>query len=138
MSKEKLWTRDFVTISLINFLVFLSYFLLMVVIASYAVDRFQASAGEAGLVAGIFIIGALVGRLGAGRIIINTGSKAVLIAGTVLFVITSLSYFLAFNLPALVVIRLINGIAFGIASTATGTIVAQIIPISRHGEGIGF
>lgn len=138
MSKERLWTRDFVSISLINFLVFLSYFLLMVVIASYAVDKFQASAGEAGLVAGIFIIGALAGRLGAGRIIVNTGSRTVLITGTVFFVITSVSYFLAFNLPALVVIRLINGIAFGIASTATGTIVAQIIPISRHGEGIGF
>jgi len=37
----------------------------------------------------------------------------------------------------LIIIRLLHGIAFGAASTATGTIVAQIIPDSRRGEGIG-
>jgi len=37
----------------------------------------------------------------------------------------------------LIIIRLLHGIAFGATSTATGTIVAQIIPASRRGEGIG-
>ena len=34
--------------------------------------------------------------------------------------------------------RLIQGIALGIASTATGTIIAQILPAERRGEGIGY
>ena len=138
MNNEKLWTKDFVTVSVINFLVFLTYFLLMVVIASYAVDKFQASTSAAGLVAGIFIIGALAGRLAAGRIIGSMGSRRVLIVGTILFVVTSVSYFAAFNLAVLTIIRLLNGIAFGAASNATGTVVAQILPPSRRGEGIGY
>lgn len=138
MNKERLWTNDFVTVSGINFLVFLTHFLLLVTVASYAVDKFHASTNIAGLVAGIFIIGALIGRLGTGRVIEDIGSKRVLIVSTVFFIITSALYFAAINLTLLIIIRFIHGIAFGAASTATGTIVAQIIPASRRGEGIGY
>ena len=110
----------------------------MVTIASYAVNKFQASTKTAGLVAGIFIIGALIGRLGTGRIIEAAGSAKILKFSTILFIITSALYFAAVNLPLLILVRLLHGIIFGMASTATGTIVAQIIPGSRRGEGIGF
>lgn len=138
MNNERLWTKDFVTVSVVNFLVFLTHFLLMVTIASYAVDKFQASTNMAGLVVGIFIIGALIGRLGTGRIIEDAGSKRVLIVSTLFFIITSALYFAATNLTLLIIIRFIHGVVFGAASTATGTIVAQIIPNSRRGEGIGY
>lgn len=137
VNKEKLWTKDFITVTVINLLVFLTHFLLLVTIAPYAVDKFHASTGIAGLVAGIFIIGALIGRLGTGRIIEDIGSKRVLIVSTIFFIITSVLYFAAVNLSLLIIIRLLHGIAFGAASTATGTIVAQIIPAGRRGEGIG-
>ncbi|MEE9911828.1 MAG: MFS transporter [Deltaproteobacteria bacterium] len=138
MEKERLWTKDFMTVSVINFLVFLIHFLLLVTIAAYAVDKFQASTGMAGLVAGIFIIGALIGRLGAGRLTEIASSKKILMIGIILFIITCLLYFAAINLILLVIVRLFNGIAYGVASTATGTIVAQIIPDNRRGEGIGY
>jgi MFS family permease len=138
LQEERLWTKDFVTVSVINFFVFLTHFLLMVTIASYAVDEFHASTGMAGLVAGIFILGALAGRLAMGRFIEEIGSKRVLLVSTLVFIITSALYFAAVNLTLLTVIRLLHGIAFGAASTATGTIVAQIIPDGRRGEGIGF
>jgi MFS family permease len=138
MKTERLWTRDFITVSVINFLVFSTHFLLMVTIASYAVNKFHASTNTAGLVAGIFIIGALIGRLGTGSIIEAVGSIKVLMFSTLLFIISSALYFAAVNLPLLIGVRLVHGIVFGAASTATGTIVAQIIPNSRRGEGIGF
>ena len=34
--------------------------------------------------------------------------------------------------------RIIHGVAFGVASTATGTISAGIIPNERRGEGTGY
>ncbi|PKN68621.1 MAG: MFS transporter [Deltaproteobacteria bacterium HGW-Deltaproteobacteria-12] len=138
MNKERLWTKNFLTVSLINFLTFLTHFLLLVVIASYAVDKFHASTSMAGLVVGIFIIGILFGRLGTGRVIEDIGSKRVLLVGSLAYIITSVLYFTAINLPLLIIIRFLHGFAYGIASTAAGTIVAQIIPKSRHGEGIGY
>lgn len=138
MEPQKLWTRDFVVVSLINFLVFLAHFLLMVSIASYAVDRFGAAVSTAGLVASIFIIGALIGRFGAGRVISDFGGKCVLSCGAVFFIIVLGLYFTAGSLPLLILVRFLHGIAHGVVSTATGTIVAQITPHHRRGEGIGY
>ncbi len=138
MTQEKLWTGAFVTATVINFLVFLTHFLLMVTIASYAILHFGAAPDTAGLVAGIFIIGALLGRLATGRFLEKAGSRRVLSASTGIFIVTSALYFAAFDLATLIVIRLIHGMVFGAASTAAGTIVAQIIPAGRRGEGIGY
>lgn len=138
MDKERLWTKDFILIALTNFLIYMVFYLLMATIAAYAVDKFHASTGIAGFVSGIFIIGILSGRLVSGRIVEDVGSRRVLIAGTLFFIITSASYFAAVNLALLIIIRFLHGAAYGVASTATGTIVAQIIPDRRRGEGIGY
>ena len=138
MNKERLWTKDFIIIAVTNFLIYVVFYLLMVVIAAYAVNKFHASTSTAGLVSGIFIIGILIGRLGAGRIIEDVGSRRVLITGTMFFIITSASYLVAINIPLLITIRFLHGFAYGVASTATGTIVAKIIPDARRGEGIGY
>jgi MFS family permease len=138
MDKGRLWTKDFITVAVINLLLYLVFYLLTVTIASYAVDTFRTSTATAGLVSGIFIIGALIGRLGAGHIIDNAGNKRILIVGAVSFIVTSALYFAAVNVLLLVIIRLLHGIAYGITSTATGTIVAHVIPHDRRGEGIGY
>ena len=138
MNKERLWTKDFTIVSVINFLIYIVFFLLMATIASYAVVQYHTSTGIGGLVSGIFIIGILTGRLGTGRIIGDVGGRRVLIVGTMSFVITSASYLAAINLPLLILIRFLHGFTFGIAHTAAGTMVAQIIPRGRHGEGIGY
>ncbi|MFJ7736253.1 MFS transporter [Lysinibacillus sp. NPDC097287] len=137
-AKQKLWTKDFLIISLINFTITLIFFLLMVTIAGYAVDEFGASTSTAGLVSSIFIIGTLFGRLGGGRVIGEWGSKKTLFYGLLLFAISTMMYFAAVNLPLLMANRLLQGIALGLASTATGTIIAQILPPERRGEGIGY
>ncbi|MFZ2800314.1 MAG: MFS transporter [Syntrophorhabdus sp.] len=138
MNKERLWTKDFIVVSTTNFLIYLVFFLLMVIMASYAVDKYHATTGTGGLVSGIFIIGILIGRLGTGHIIEDVGSRRVLVIGTLLYIITSTLYFAAINLPLLILMRFLHGFAFGVANTATGTIAAQIIPRGRHGEGIGY
>lgn len=67
MQKEKLWTKVFISTSVVNFVLMLSMYLLSVTMAGYAIRNFAASTGMAGLVASIFIIGVLKGRLYAGK-----------------------------------------------------------------------
>ncbi|WP_368665660.1 MFS transporter [Macrococcus sp. DPC7161] len=138
MEQEKLWTRPFIMVSLINFIIMLSMFLLLVTISTYAVDEYHVSTSTAGLVSGIFIVGSLFGRFWAGKNIDILGQKKILIIGTVLFTVTTGLYFLSFNLPILLAVRLFNGMGCGIASTATGTIAAFITPMKRRGEGISY
>ena len=75
MSKPKLWTKDFIIVSSVNFLLTLVFYLLIVIIGVYAVDEYHATTSQAGLVTGIFIVGTLIGRLFIGRIIDSIGLK---------------------------------------------------------------
>jgi len=137
-TQEKLWTKEFITISFINFLATIVYFLLLVTIAKYAVSEFNASTSTAGLASSIFIIGSLFGRLCGGQLLSKLGSKKTLLYGVIGFVITTFLYFASFNVGLLLVYRLLQGIAVGLVGTATGTIIAQILPVNRRGEGIGY
>ena len=75
MSERTLWNKDFILDTVINFLVYLIYYLLMVIIAVVAKDQLNASMGEAGLASGIFILGTLVARLQFGNNIEIYGRK---------------------------------------------------------------
>lgn len=138
MSKPKLWTKDFIIVSSVNFLLTLVFYLLIVIIGVYAVDEYHATASQAGLVTGIFIVGTLIGRLFIGRSMDLIGRKKTLFLGLILYILTTSLYFIHLGITFLLITRFLHGITLGIASTATGTIVAQIIPKRRRGEGIGY
>lgn len=138
MKQERLWTKNFIMISSVNFLLTLVFFLLVVIIGLYAVDEFNATTSQAGLVTGIFIVGTLIGRLFIGARIERIGRKKTLIIGFILFNTVTLFYFFSSSITVLLITRLLHGISLGIASTAAATIVAFIIPMARRGEGIGY
>ncbi|MCT4783658.1 MULTISPECIES: MFS transporter [Exiguobacterium] len=138
LTTQKLWTKDFFIISLVNFFLTLIFFLLMVTIGVHAVTAYGATTSEAGLVTGIFIIGTLVGRLFIGRLIDSIGRRKTLLIGLTFFTATILLYFVDFGVGFLLLTRFVHGLGMGLSSTATGTIVAQVIPAARKGEGIGY
>ncbi|MNW29809.1 Sugar efflux transporter [compost metagenome] len=133
--RPKLWTKNFVVLSSINFFVILIFFLLNATITLYAIDTFHASSSQAGLVAGIFIIGSLLGRLFIGS---RNLSRKTLIACLVFFALTTLLYFVEWDIGFLILVRLLNGFTVGVVSTIVSTIVVFGLPASRRGEGISY
>ncbi|SFD38891.1 MFS transporter [Clostridium uliginosum] len=138
MDKPKLWTKNFLIVSAANFFLYFTFYLLMVTITTFATERFHASPSEAGLASGIFVIGVLLSRIFSGRYIDQVGWKKMLYIGFIFFLATTCLYFLVNSMAFLLINRFLNGAAMGIASTATGTIVAKIIPNERRGEGTGY
>ncbi|PIC64214.1 MFS transporter [Sporosarcina sp. P13] len=138
MDNKKIWTKDFIVTSIINFLLMLVMYLLIVTIAPFSVKEYGVSTSVAGLVSGIFIIGTLIARLAVGGLISKVGSRRILLIGLAITVLASAFYLGAVNLPLLMANRFFHGVGLGIASTATGTMVAQMLPPSRRGEGIGY
>lgn len=134
MDRERLWTKDFIIVFIFNFFIMLAMFLLMVTISGYAVDEFGVSTSTAGLVAGIFIVGSLVGRVLTGHQLSLMGAKKIMYIGTAMFIITYGLYFVAGNLQLLLIVRFFNGLANGVATTAVGTIAALALPRSRRGR----
>ncbi len=138
MNQPKLWTKNFMIVTTANFFLYFTFYLLMVTMSLFASEKFHATPSQAGLASGIFIIGTLVLRLFSGKYIEKIGCKRMLYIGFTLFLITTCSYLLVNSMGMLLVNRFLNGAAMGIASTATGTTVAKIIPNERRGEGIGY
>jgi len=138
VSKAKLWTKDFIIISATTFFVALTFYLLMTTMTIYAIEQFNASQSQAGLASGIFVIGALISRLLAGKYMAVIGHKKMLLGSLALFLIATVSYFLVDSLILLLVVRFIHGAAFGVATTAMSTAIIDIIPRVRRGEGISY
>ncbi|WP_204180260.1 MULTISPECIES: MFS transporter [unclassified Staphylococcus] len=134
--KTPIWTKNFNINFITNFLVYLCMYLLIVIIASYTKSEYHASDSMAGLVSGLFIIGSLIGRFITGKYVNKIGPKRILIIGLILLIITQLFYFIEGALAILMFTRLVNGIATGVTTTATGTIAAYATPQERKSEGI--
>ena len=136
--KEKLFNKGFISITLINFVVYLVYYLLMVIIAVIAQDNLHATLGQAGLASGIYIIGTLLARLFMGKTLELIGRKKVLRYGSLFYLVTTIAYLFIPNMGVMYLVRLLNGFGYGTVSTATNAIVTAYIPKSRHGEGINY
>ncbi len=133
-----LWTRDFILGTLINFVLSCNYFMLTVVMTAYAMDVYYAPAALAAFCASIFIIGTLIARVASPSLMERLGRKRLLILGTAFGCGMSALYLIDTPLWALMGIRLLHGIAYGICSTTIATIVTALVPASRKGEGIGY
>lgn len=135
---QKLWSKDFVIISLSNLFLYFIFYLLISTITVFAIDAFHANTSQAGLAAGVFVIGMLISRIFAGKYVDSFGPKKMLILGLILTGITTFFYFAIGSLTMLYIVRLLHGASLGVAITATGAVVARIVPPEKHGEGIGY
>ncbi len=88
----KLLNKGFISITVINFIVYLVYYLLMVIIAVIAQDSLHATLGQAGLASGIYIIGTLLARLFMGKLLELIGRKQVLRYGALFYLLTTVAY----------------------------------------------
>ncbi|NLF03744.1 MAG: MFS transporter [Actinomycetales bacterium] len=141
-AKKRLWTRDLVLAFVANFALALVFYALMTTMALYAVERFGASDGSAGLAASIFVIGAVAARLFAGNLVDLVGRRKALAVSFAVFLVASLAYVPvdsgAASLGALLAVRAVHGVAFGVASTAAMALGQSLIPASRRAEGTGY
>ena len=138
IEREKLFNKGFITITTINFIVFLIYYCFVVITAKYATAELGATAAQAGFAAGIYIIGTLVARLYIGKKLEIIGRKEILRLGALIYLITTAAYLISSNIIILDTVRFLNGFAYGTISTAANAIVTAYIPKTRNGEGINY
>ncbi|WP_099362524.1 MFS transporter [Fredinandcohnia onubensis] len=138
MGKQKLWTKDFINLSVSNFFVFLTFYYLLVSLPVYTLSDLGGNELEAGLMVTVFLFSAIIVRPFAGQWLNTIGRKKVLALSLLIFMISSLIYFFTPSIYSVLLLRLFHGIGFGMATTAAGGIVADIIPDTRKGEGMGY
>jgi Arabinose efflux permease len=138
MEKNKLWNRDFITISLCHFFIFMTFYILAVTLPQFVLDELHESSKGIGLVITLFVITAVISRPLTGKWLEEKNRRSLLVISLILSTICSFAYAWTDSYKVLLLIRIIHGFAFGVVTTSTSAIVLDIIPEHRKGEGIGY
>ncbi|AFC32481.1 Quinolone resistance protein, major facilitator family transporter [Paenibacillus mucilaginosus 3016] len=133
-----LWTRDFLAICFSSFFVFMTFYMLAVTLPGYVLDELHGSKGQIGLVTTVFVIAAVVFRPLTGKWLDEGSRRKLLLTALVLYMICSALYLTVHSLTALLALRVLHGVSFGIAATATSAIAVDRVPAARKGEGVGY
>ncbi|MBR3258889.1 MAG: MFS transporter [Eggerthellaceae bacterium] len=133
----EIFTRDFLLIATINLAMFFAFQMTTIGLPVY-VASLGASTRLVGLVATVMAGSATVARIFAGPMLDRFGRSGMLIAGIALSAVTIAAYAIFPIVGVILGIRLLHGIGWGVGSTATSTIAADIIPKRRFAEGMGY
>ncbi|MBR5260207.1 MAG: MFS transporter [Eggerthellaceae bacterium] len=105
---------------------------------SVYVDIIGGSSTLAGVGAAVFSGAAAIARLIMGPIIDSKGRVCVMAFGGVFLIAGTLGPVLLTDLSFFMLWRLLQGVGFAAATTASATAAADILPMARLGEGIGY
>lgn len=136
--KPALWTKQFVTLTLASFLLFLNLQMLLSTFSMHIKSNLHGGDMQVSLATSVFAVTAIVARLLTSSWIKRWSKDAVLTAGLIIAAASTALAALPESVAPLLVMRAIYGLGFGIGSTVIPTLVSQIIPPQRMGEGIGY
>ena len=138
-TKDRLWTRDYIFVCISAFMMSFSFFILVPTLPLYLKDTFGISQALVGVVLSCYVIAVLSVRPLAGFVADTLPRKSVYLASYVVFVSSFLGYFFITQTLALfILLRIFHGFSFGMLTTAGNTLVIDVMPSSRRGEGLGY
>ena len=136
-SLSEIFTRDFLLLSTINLTMFFGFQMTNVGLPVY-VALLGANAQTVGLIGTVMTITAVVVRAFAGPLLDRFGRKGALVGGSLIMVVSIISYAIFPIVGVIVGVRLLQGIGWGLGSTASSTMAADVIPKRRFAEGMGY
>lgn len=137
-SSSLLWSKSFISLTIGAFLLFLNLQMLLSSFPAYVKKEFEAGDLQVSLVTSVFALSAIVSRFLAAALMRKMSRNTLLYSALIVAAVTTAVYILANSVGNLLYLRAAYGVGFGVASTILPTLVSQIIPLSRMGEGIGY
>jgi MFS family permease len=132
--KDKLFTSSFIYACIGNFLLIMGFYLLLPILPLYLIDNFKASKPEIGILLSCYTVAALAVRPFSGYLADMYDRKPVYLLSFILFI----SVFIMYPLLLFAFMRVLHGLTFGMVSTSSNTLIVDIMPASRRGEGLGY
>ncbi len=139
IAQDRLFTRDYIFVCIAAFMMSFSFFILVPTLPMYLKDTFGISPALVGVVLSCYVIAVLSIRPMTGFIADTLPRKRVYIVSYAIFVASFLGYFFITQTLALfILLRVLHGFSFGMLTTAGNTLVIDVMPSSRRGEGLGY
>ena len=137
-TSHRLWTGSFVAACVGNFFLFFAFYLLLPVMPLYLIDVFKASNSLVGNILSCYTVAALVIRPFSGFILDRFRRKPIYLVAYLSFIFVFVGYAEATLISLIIFMRILHGLTFGLVTTAGNTVIIDVMPSERRGEGLGY
>ncbi len=137
MTQQKILNRDFILACTAQFTFSAVYYIYIPTLPIY-LSRLGSSKSEIGVLIGIFGVSSLVLRPFVGKALSKIPERNFMMAGALLFAITSLAYLIVPPFWPFLIARVIQGIGLAFFYTASFTLVANISPEGHRGQSLSY
>ena len=134
---QRIFNREFIVNFLAQFTFSFVSFILIPTIPIY-LSKFQAKGGEVGFLVGILSICSLIPRPFIGRALQRLSERKFMIAGALLYILSSFAYLLAPPFWPFLIVRILQGIGLAFFSTASFVLIANIASGVHRGRIISY
>jgi MFS family permease len=136
-AQPSLWTRPFKVLAVLNIFIFLGFDTLLPTLTIY-LESHGHSRDAIGRIFSVFVVSAIAARTLAPRLAETFRPLHLIRTGLLICALAVAGYYFALTAFSASLARLFHGLGFGITSTMVTAAAAQIIPVSRMAQGIGF
>lgn len=136
--KDRLITPSYCFILAANFLLFFGFWLLIPVLPFYLSEVFNAGNSTIGIILSCYTVAALCIRPFSGYFLDSFARKPLYLLAYFIFMTMFAGYIVAGSLTLFILFRILHGFSFGMVTVAGNTVVIDIMPSSRRGEGLGY
>lgn len=138
MNNDKIVTPSFCYILAANFLLFFAFYLILPILPFYLKEEFMIGKSMIGFILSCYTLAALCIRPFAGYLLDTFARRPLYLVAYFIFTAIFGGYMVATALTLFIALRVVHGFAFGMVTVAGNTILIDILPSSRRGEGIGY
>lgn len=138
MEKDRLMTSSYCFILAANFLLYFGFWLLIPVFPFYLSEIFHVSNSTIGIVLSCYTVSSLCIRPFSGYLLDAFARKPLYLFAYFVFMLVFAGYMLASLLTVFIILRVVHGFSFGMVTVGGNTVVIDIMPSSRRGEGLGY
>ena len=136
--KDILVTPSYCFILAANFLLYFGFWLLIPVLPFYLSEVFSAGNSTIGIILSCYTVAALCIRPFSGYFLDSFARKPLYLMAYFIFMTMFAGYIIAGSLTLFILFRIIQGVSFGMVTVGGNTVVIDIMPSSRRGEGLGY
>jgi len=116
---------------------FTAFYILLPTLPVFLTKELNIEEGKTGIILAVYTLAALLIRPFSGFLIDRFGRKLFYIPSLLLFSIIFILYPVTGIFAWVLVVRFIHGLAWGVATTTASTLIVDIVPAHRRGEGLG-
>ena len=138
MRTDKMVTPSFCYILAANFLLYFAFYLILPILPFYLEEEFMVGKSMIGFVLSCYTLAALCIRPFAGYFLDTFARRPLYLVAYLIFAALFAGYMFATVLTLFIALRVVHGLAFGMVTVAGNTILIDILPSSRRGEGVGY